>query len=143
MFCAASALVISWQHINHLTFLARDVYRFHLYFYVRMILHHLCISSPHEDGFSKAKSVYYSICDDYSVNWAETKMNRNCFYTTKYHIFSDRGKDTKSSLLDNLLQWIITTSTGFALKGIEKISRSVRAYVHLLLINLLSFIEDA
>ena len=70
-------------------------------------------------------------------------MNRNCFYTTKYDIFSDRGKDTKSLLLDNLLQWIITTSKGFALKGIEKISRSVRAYVHLLLINLLSFIEDA
>ena len=56
MFCAASALVISWQHINHLTFLVRDVYRFHLYFYVRMILHHLRISSPHEDGFTRLKA---------------------------------------------------------------------------------------
>ena len=77
MFCTASALGISWQHLNHATLLVRSVYRFHVYFHVRLILHDLGISLPHEDGFSKVKnayiqSAYYSICDDYGVNLDET-----------------------------------------------------------------------
>ena len=40
-----------------------------MYFNVQIIVHHLGILLPHEDGFSKVKnyfeSVYYSICDDY------------------------------------------------------------------------------
>ena len=39
MFCVTSALGISWQHLNHLNLLARDVYIFHVYFHVRLILH--------------------------------------------------------------------------------------------------------
>ena len=43
-------------------------------------MHHLSISLPHEDGFSKVKisyikSTYYCICDDYGVNADETWIN--------------------------------------------------------------------
>ena len=77
MSCVTSALCISWQHLNHPNLLVRSVYRFHVYFHIRLILHELGISLPHEDGFSKVKnayikSAYYSICDDYGVDANET-----------------------------------------------------------------------
>ena len=73
MFYATSALYISWQHLNHPNLLLCSVYRFHAYFHVRIILHHLGISLPYEDGFSKTKNpyikgAYYSICNDCGVN---------------------------------------------------------------------------
>ena len=133
MFCATSALGICWQHLNHLNLLVRSVCRFHVYFHVRIILPHLGISLPHEDGFGKVKNPYikreyYSICDDYGVNTDETLMNRDWFYTTKYSIFSDKRKPTKRSAPDNLKR-----SKGFRRKDIEKISRSVISYVYLVL----------
>ena len=80
MFCATSALGISWQHINPQNLLLRTVYRFHLYFHVRLILHELGISLPHEDVLSKVKnayikSAYYSTSDDYGVDTNETWMH--------------------------------------------------------------------
>ena len=70
---------ISWQHLNHPNLLVRSVYRFHVHFNIRLILHELGISLPQEDGFSKVKnsyiqSAYYSICDDYAVDENETWM---------------------------------------------------------------------
>ena len=109
-----------------------------MYFHVRLILHNLGVSLPHEDGFSKVKnayikSAYYSICDDYGVNADETWMHGDWFYTTGYEIFGHEVKAIKRSPPNNLTQWIITQSKGFTRKGIEKISRSVRAYVYLVL----------
>ena len=77
MFCITSALGISWQHLNHPNLLVRSAYRFHVYFHIRLILHELGISLPHEDVFSKVKksyikSVYYRTCDDYGVDSNET-----------------------------------------------------------------------
>ena len=128
MFCATSALVISWQHLN----------RFHVYFHVRIILHHLGISLPHEDGFSKVensyiKRAYYNICNDYGVNGDETWMHGDWFYTTKYGIFGGGRKATKRYPPDNLTRWIIAQSKGFTRKCIERINRSVKAYVCLVL----------
>ena len=73
MFYVTSALGISWKHLNHPNLLVRSVYRFHVYFHVRLILHELGISLPHEDGFSTVKnayikSAYFIISDDYVVN---------------------------------------------------------------------------
>ena len=138
LFCATSALGIFWQHLNHPNLLVRAVYRFHVYFHVRLILHDLGIPLPHEDGFSKVKNVYiksayYSICDDYGVDANQTWMHGDWFYTTGYGIFGHEIKTTKRSLPDNLTQWIITRSKGFTRKGIEKITRSVRAYAYLVL----------
>ena len=138
MFCVTSALGISWQHLNHPNLFVRSVYRFHVYFHVRLILHDLIISSPHEDGFSKfknsyMKSAYYSVSDDYGVNPDETWMHRDWFYTTGYGIFDHEVTATGGSRPDSLTRWIITQSKAFTRKGIEKISRSVRAYVYLVL----------
>ena len=58
LFCAASALGISWQHLSHPNLLVRSVYTFHVYFHVQLILHDLGIPLPHEDGFSKVKNAY-------------------------------------------------------------------------------------
>ena len=44
MFCTTSVLDISWCHLNHPNLLAHSVYRFHVYFHVKIILHHLGIS---------------------------------------------------------------------------------------------------
>ena len=106
MFCATGALGISWQHLNHPNLLVRSVYRFRVYFHVRLILYDLGISLPHEDGFSKVqnayiKSAYYSICDDYGVNPDETRMHGDWFYTTDYGIFGHEVKVTERSPPDN------------------------------------------
>ena len=79
------------------------------------------------------KSAYYSTCDDYGVNPNEIWMYGDWFYKTGYGIFGHDVKATKRSPPDNLTRWIITQSKGFTRKGIEKISRSVRAYVCLVL----------
>ena len=118
--------------------LVRVVYRFHVYFLVRLILHDLGIPLRNEDGFSKVenayiKTAYYSMSNDYGINADETWMHGDWFYTTGYGIFGHEVKATKRSPPDNLMRWIITQSKGFTRKGIEKISRSVRAYVYLVL----------
>ena len=138
LFCATSALGISYQHLNHPNLLVRAVYRFHLYFHVRSILHNLGTPLPYEDGFSKVKnsyinSAYYAICYDCGVDADETWMHGDWFYTTSYAIFTTRSKATKRSPPDDVGRWIITWSRGLTRKGIEKISRSVRAYVYLVL----------
>ena len=79
------------------------------------------------------KSAYYSICDAYGVNVDEIWMYVGWFYTTNYGIFGDGRKATKRSPPYNLTRWIITQSKGFTRKGIEELSRSVRAYVYLVL----------
>ena len=56
LFCVASALGISWHNFNHTNLLVRHVYRFHVYFHIRLILHEISISLPHEDVFSKVKN---------------------------------------------------------------------------------------
>ena len=138
MFAVTSALRISWQHLSHPNLLVCSVYRFHMYFHVRLILNELGISLPLEDSFSKVKngyiqSAYYSLCDDYDVDPSETWMYGDRFYTTDYAIFGNEVKVTERSTPDNLTRWIITQSKGFTKKVIEKISRSVRGYVYLVL----------
>ena len=138
MFCVTYALGISWQHLNHRNLLVRTVYRFHLHFHVRLILHELGISLQHEDGFSKVKnayikSAYYSICYDYGVDADETWMHGDWFYTTDYGIFRHEVKAAEKSPPVNLARWIITQSKGFTRKGIEKKSRFVMAYAYLVL----------
>ena len=138
LFAVTSALGISWQHFNHSNLLVRSVYSFYVYFHIQLILHNLGILLPHEDGFSKVKNsyiqnAYYSLCGDYGVDPTETWMYGDWFYTTDYAIFSHEVKATEISAPDNLTRWIITQSKVFTKKGIEKISRSERACVYLVL----------
>ena len=48
-------------------------------------------------------------------------------------VFGHEVKATERSPPDNLTRWIITQSKGFTRKGTEKISRSVMAYIYLVL----------
>ena len=123
--CPTSALGISWQHLNHPNLLVHAVYRFHVCFNVRLILHDLAISLPRENGFSKVKnayikSAYYSIRDDYGVDVDETWLLGDWFYLTGCGIFGHEVKATKRSPPDNLTRWIITQSEGVTRKGIRK-----------------------
>ena len=60
-------------------------------------------------------------------------MYGDWFYTTHYGIFTPELKATERSSPENLTRRIITQSKDFTRKGIEKISRSVRAYIYLVL----------
>ena len=136
--CQLNFAMFSWQHLNHPNLFVLAVYRFYVLFHVRLILHELGISLPHEDGFSKVKnayikSAYYSICDDYGVNPDETWMHGDWFYMIDYGIFGHELKAAERSPPDNLAQWIITKSYGFTRKGIEQMSRFMRANVYLVL----------
>ena len=107
LFCATSALGISWQHLNHPNLLLRALYRFRVYLHVRLILHDLGIPLPHEDGFNKFKNAsikngYYSVCDDYGVDLDETWIHEDWFNMTGYGIFGHKAKATNRSAPDNL-----------------------------------------
>ena len=80
---------------------------------------------------SYIKSAYYSICDDYGANADEIWMNRNWFCTTAYCKFGDGGKATQSSPSENITRYIVTQSKDFTIKGIGKVSRSLKVYVYL------------
>ena len=69
------------------------------------------------------------------ITMALMQMNHGCIGIDfiRQIIFGDKVKAKESSPPDNLTRWIITRSKGFARKGIEKINRSVRAYVYLVL----------
>ena len=83
------------------------------------------------------RNAYCSICDDRSVDTdSETWMHGYWFHTMDYGIFGHEVKTTERSPPDNLTQWIITQSKGFTRKGIEQISRSVRACVYLVVTSL-------
>ena len=60
-FVATSELVISWQHPNHPNFLVRSAYQYYVIFPVRIMLHHLVLSLPDNDGFSKVKNAYRKV----------------------------------------------------------------------------------
>ena len=125
MFFVRGTLGISWQHLNHSNLLVSAVYRFHVYFHIRLILHELSISLPHEDGFSKVKnsyteSAYYNLCDDYGADANEIWMFGDWFYTADYAIFGHEVKATERSSPDNLIRWIVTQSKGFAKKALKR-----------------------
>ena len=82
---------------------------------------------------SYIKSAYYSISGEYVVNAGETWLHGDWFYTTACGTFGHEVKSTGRSPLENLTRWLITRSGGFTRKGIEKISRSVRAYIYLVI----------
>ena len=60
-------------------------------------------------------------------------MYDDWFYTTHYGIFTSDLKSAKSSPPDDLGRWIITRLRGLTKKGIDNMSKSMRAYVNLML----------
>ena len=60
-------------------------------------------------------------------------MHGDRFYTTDYGTFSHKENATERSPPENLTGWIIKQSRGFTKEVVKKISRSMRAYVYLVL----------
>ena len=60
-------------------------------------------------------------------------MNGDWFYMIKYGVFDVEQKITERSSPGNLARWKITQSKDFTRKGIEKVNRSVRGYIYLIL----------
>ena len=116
------------------TFCFVTIRKFYVYFHELIILNHLSISLPNGDVFSKVKTSFieskYNICDNYSVNAEKIWINGDWFNSTEYGNFGDGGKNTKRSPLGNFTRWTITKSKKI-LKGIEMVSKYVRAYVYL------------
>ena len=139
LYCASSALGVSMQHLNHPNMLIRSVYRFHVYYHMQLILYRLKVALPREERYKKtnnpySKEDYFQVCDEYGVNPLEVWLFGDWFYTEEWAVFCcNRGKRAKVAPPKNLTRWILKTSTGFMRVGLTMISKSVRAYVYLLL----------
>ena len=139
LYYASSALCVSMQHLNHPNMLFRSVYRFHVYYHMRLILFRLKVALPREERYKKTnnpywKEDYFKVCDEYGVDPLEVWLFGDWFYTEEWAVFCyNGGKRTKVAPPKNLTRWILKTSKGFTRVGLTMISKSVRAYVYLLL----------
>ena len=67
--------------------MVRAVYRFHVYYHVRLVLKRLQVPLPHETGFRAADNPYtssefFKICEDYEVPNDPMKYWDKKFYWT-------------------------------------------------------------
>ena len=119
--------------------LIRSVYRFHVYFHMRLILFKLKVALPHEERYKKTKNLYsekdyLELREEYGADPDETWLFGNWYTTTNWAVFGDNNrKRTKAAPPKNLTRWILRTSKGFTRTGVAMISKSVRAYVYILL----------
>ena len=59
LYCATSGCGVSWHnHINHSDPLVRSIFRFHVYFTIRKILHQLKTPLPFNPDFNSKKNPY-------------------------------------------------------------------------------------
>ena len=113
--------------------LIRSVYRFHVYYHMRLILYRLKIVLPREDRYKKtnnpySKEDYFQVCDEYGVDPLEVWLFWDWYYTEECAVFCcNGGKRTKVAPPKNLTRWILKTSKGFTRVGLTMISKSVRA----------------
>ena len=101
---------------------------------MRLILYRLKVALPREERYKKTnnpylKEDYFQVCEEYGVDPLEVWLFGDWYYTEEWAVFCcNGGKRTK-----NLTRWILKTSKGFTRVGLTMISKSVRAYVYLLL----------
>ena len=139
LYCTSSALGVSMQHLNHPNMRIRSVYRFHVYYHMRLMLYRFKVALPREERYKKTnnpylKEDYFQVCDKYSVDPLEVWLFGDWYYTEEWAVFCcNGGKRTKVAPPKNLTHWILKTSKGFTRIGLTMISKSVRAYVYLLL----------
>ena len=119
--------------------LIRSVYRFHVYYHMRLILYRLKVALPREERYKKtnnsySKEDYFQVCEEYGVDPLEVWLFGDWFYTEEWAVFCcNEGKRTKVAPPKNLTRWILKTSKVFTRVGLTMISKSVHAYVYLLL----------
>ena len=139
LYCASSALGVSIQHLNHPNMLICSVYRFHVYYHMRLILYRLKVALSREEMCKKTnnpylKEDYFQVCEEYGLDPLEVWLFGDWYYTEKWAVFCcNGGKRIKVAPPKNLTRWIIKTSKDFRRIGLTMRSKSVRAYVYLLL----------
>ena len=73
LFSSTTALGVSFLHTTKGDNLIKSIYRFHIYYQMRRILHKLDCRIPGDPEFSKYnnnynENSYYKLCDEYGVN---------------------------------------------------------------------------
>ena len=88
VFCASSACGVSSEHLNYKNHpMVRSLYRFHLYYHLRLLLKRLQVPLPHKAGFNAANNPYtneefFTICEDYGVPHDPMRYKEEQFYWT-------------------------------------------------------------
>ena len=119
--------------------LIRSIYRFHVYYHMPLILYRLKVTLPREEKYKKtnnpySKEDYFQVCEEYGVDPLEVWLFGDWYYTEEWAVFCcNGGKRTKVAPPKNLPRCVLKTSKGFTRIGLTMISKSVRAYVYLLL----------
>ena len=107
--------------------------------HMRLILYRLKVALPRKERYKKtnnpySKEDYFQVCEEYGVDPLEVWLFGDWYYTEKWAVFCcNGGKRTKVAPPKNLTRWILKTSKSFTRIGLTMISKSVRAYVYLLL----------
>ena len=131
VFYVSSACGVSSEHLNcEKHSMVRALYRFHMYYHVRIILR-LQVSLLHKAGFNAADNQeFFNICEDYEVSHDRMKYRNEKFYWT-YHCRVVWPDDYIGP--DSMTHWIIEKSQGFTNVGLLRISEGVGAYAYLIL----------
>ena len=133
---ASSACGVSSSHLNYKAHpMIRAVYRFHVYYHVRLVLKRLQVPLPHEASFNAADNLYtesefLKICEDDRVPNDPVKYQDEKFYWSY-----QRGVHWPNDYIgpDSMTHWNLEQSVGFTDAGLLKISESVRVYAYLIL----------
>ena len=82
--------------------LIRSVYRFHVYYHMRLILYRLKVELPREERYKKtnnpySKEDYFQVCDEKGVDSLEVWLFGDWYYTEEWAVFSCNGGETNKS----------------------------------------------
>ena len=141
LFASTSSLGISKEHLNVKNNLIRSLYRFHVYYHVRRILHKLQAAIPNEDNFNKWNNRYSKIL---IIRFVKSmvfliQVQFGCMEAWRYDeqgLFRDnemKSANQYTKINNDYSRWIIEKSQGFTKQGLYMISESVMMYVYLIL----------
>ena len=136
VWCRSSACGVSSAHLNYTKHpMIRSVYRFHVYYHVRLVLKRLQTPLPYETSFNVAdnpytESEFIKICEDYGVPNDPMRYRDAKFYWTYQHSVHWPNEYIGP---DSMTWWIIEKLVGFTDVGLLRISERVGAYAYLIL----------
>ena len=135
LFASTTSLGVSYLHTTKGDNLIKSIYRFHIYFQMRRILHNLDCAIPTDPQFSKYnnsynENSYYKICNDYGVNTSDIFIRGDWYYSNQGNFIGDM-KEITHSVNNNYCKYMLNKSLG--LNNLTKISESIRAYTYLMI----------
>ena len=136
LFSSTAALGVSYLHTTKGDNLIKSIYRFHIYYQMRRILHKLDCRIPGDPEFSKYNNIYnensyYKICDDYGVNKNYIFIRGDWYYSNQGNFTDDGMKEIIHSVNNNYCKYMLCNSIG--LNNLVKISESIRTYTYLMI----------